>query len=383
MNTVWEILYARQLPLSYRAPGICGEFSGSSAPVIVLSQPALREVLGLILGGFGNLRLSWNAFPGALCYNVYRVVGVDLYEIQAQCISDPFYDLTDFGDYSVTAITPEGETPFSDPITFSGGGGGVSTVTVEAACKMASSNTFPATFMISRDAVTPVNLTVNFSLAGTAVNGVDYDLIPFSATIPAGSDSVTVDIAPVEAAFTVGKTIVLTLTESLTYAVGTPNSASVFIRPPLLRIADYGTLQPLLQPGEPDSPDYPVTPAVSDGCEWDGSLNDLRTDLTPSEVYQYRDSEGHRGGTGIGTPPLAESIQGTAFALAIMGGPYSTPAVEWQVAIYGRTDDGDFYVIWTGTKAPAPGSQADGIYLRSGALGNQSDLRPTLEFEFV
>lgn len=304
-----------------------------------------------------------------------------MYEIQAQCITDLFFDLVDDGTYVITGITLEGETPFSDPIDFvSGGGGGVSTVSVEAVCIMTGRNTFPATFRISRDAVTPVNLTVNFSLTGTAANGVDYDLIPLSATIPAGSDFVMVDIAPIEAEFTVEKTITLTLLFSPTYAVGAPASAMVFIRPTLLRIKDYGTVQPLLQPGEPGSA-YPVTPGLSDGCEWDGSLNNLRTDLIPPNIYQYQDSEGHMGGTGIGTPPLAESIQGTSFAFIVLSGPNSSG--RWQVAVYGRREDGNFYVIWTGTKLSGVGSPADGVYLISGSLGNQSDLRPTLEFEFV
>lgn len=380
MNTVWEILYARQLPLHYVSPGICGEFSGSSAPVIVLSQPALNKVFGLILGGFGNFRLSWNAFPGAICYNVYRVVGVDLYEIQAQCIPDPFFDLTEDGTYVVTAITPEGETPFSDPIDFvGGGGGGVSTVSVEAVCRMTGRNTFPATFMISRDSVTPVNLTVNFTLGGMAVNGVDYDLVPLSAIIPAGSDFVIVDIAPIEAEFTIEKSVTLTLSVSPTYAVGAPNTAMVTIKPTFLRIVDYGVSQPLLVPAPAGN--VPEAPRPSDGCEWDGSFNVLQEFAPvpgPQFVYGYQDSNGNSG-----ISDLAESIQDTTAVGMMLSGPF-TVGVRWQVAILGRLDDGNPYIIWQGFKNPVPGSPedvAEGTYAISGV--SFSDLRPTLEFEFV
>lgn len=380
MRGVWEILYARQLPLHYVSPGICGDFSGSSSPIIVLSQPALNKIFGLILGGFGNFRLSWNAFPGAICYNVYRVVGVDLYEIQAQCIPDPFYDLTEDGTYVVTAITLEGETPFSDPVDFvGGGGGGTSTVSVEAVCKMTGRNTFPATFMISRDSITPVNLTVNFSLTGTAANGTDYDAVPLSAIIPAGSDFVMVDIAPIEAEFTVEKTVVLTISPSGTYAVGAPASAMVVIKPTLLRIADYGASQPLLVPAPAGN--VPEAPRPSDGCEWDGSFNLLQENAPvpgPQFVYRYQDSNGNWG-----LFDLAESIQGATAINITLAGPFNV-GVRWQVAIVGRLDDGNTYTIWQGFKNPAPGSPEDvpeGTYAIAGATF--SDLRPTLEFELV
>ena len=55
----------------------------------------------------------------------------------------------------------------------------------------------PAEFTISRTASTTNALTVNFALAGTALNGVDYETISNSVVIPSGATSVTVAVNPI------------------------------------------------------------------------------------------------------------------------------------------------------------------------------------------
>ena len=55
----------------------------------------------------------------------------------------------------------------------------------------------PGLFTVKLDAMTTSNLTVNYTLSGTASNGVDYVSLPSSITITAGCDSATIPIAPV------------------------------------------------------------------------------------------------------------------------------------------------------------------------------------------
>ncbi|HEY2329659.1 MAG TPA: Ig-like domain-containing protein [Verrucomicrobiae bacterium] len=88
----------------------------------------------------------------------------------------------------------------------------------------------PGTFTITRTGSTGAALTVNYSLGGTAVNGSDYNLLATSVTIPAGSASTTLTVAPKSSTSFVGsKTAVLTLSANSAYTVGAAASATVTI----------------------------------------------------------------------------------------------------------------------------------------------------------
>lgn len=125
MNSVFEFLFARRPRFNYAAPSICEvNFSASSLPHIHLNPiEPLASPTGLEFGGGGHsrFRLTWNRYPGALCYNVYKAVDeldpFGAYTLIAECISDNFIDVDDFGPgcYRITSVTPEGESPFSDP----------------------------------------------------------------------------------------------------------------------------------------------------------------------------------------------------------------------------------------------------------------------------
>jgi gliding motility-associated-like protein len=66
-------------------------------------------------------------------------------------------------------------------------------------------------FTTSTPQTTP--LTINYTVSGTATNGIDYTTIPLSVTIPVGSDSVAVIIHPLSDALTEGtETVQLNVT---------------------------------------------------------------------------------------------------------------------------------------------------------------------------
>ncbi len=92
-----------------------------------------------------------------------------------------------------------------------------------------------ATFRIRRYGPTNQDLTVNYSLHGTAENGVDYEMLPGLATIPAGRRSVPVTVRPLPDNLEEGsETLILRLEDAPAdqpprYRVGYPRHAVALI----------------------------------------------------------------------------------------------------------------------------------------------------------
>ena len=88
----------------------------------------------------------------------------------------------------------------------------------------------PGAFTFSRGGCTVAALTINYTVSGTATAGVDYVALSGSATIPAGSNSVTVTVTPIDNALPqCPRTVVVTISSNANYLVGSPNSATVTI----------------------------------------------------------------------------------------------------------------------------------------------------------
>jgi ABC-type cobalamin transport system permease subunit len=93
-----------------------------------------------------------------------------------------------------------------------------------------------ATFLVYRDGATNTDLTVSYSIGGTATNGVDYATIPDTITIPAAKRYALITILPLsdaDSAFRHYDTVVLALTKPdavpPTYRLGSPNKAAAII----------------------------------------------------------------------------------------------------------------------------------------------------------
>jgi hypothetical protein len=104
-------------------------------------------------------------------------------------------------------------------------------VSIEAVDSMAAeAGNDPAKFRIFRTGNTDTALTVNFTIAGTAINGVDYQTIAASATIPMKSAFVDVDILPINDSKAEGtENVVLTLTSSVLFNFGQDTAATATI----------------------------------------------------------------------------------------------------------------------------------------------------------
>ena len=91
-------------------------------------EPFLRgRPTGLrIEGAVGGVRLTWDSYPGALCYSVYKAVDeldpYGAYIVVAECTENTDIVLPFAGGcFVVTAITAEGESDYSDPACYSPG----------------------------------------------------------------------------------------------------------------------------------------------------------------------------------------------------------------------------------------------------------------------
>jgi hypothetical protein len=89
-----------------------------------------------------------------------------------------------------------------------------------------------ATFTVFRRGSTNSNITVNYSISGTATNGADYATLPGSVTIPAGQTEAAITIVPIYAPSNYTSTVILTLdaaTNVSAYQLGFPRSAETII----------------------------------------------------------------------------------------------------------------------------------------------------------
>ena len=85
-------------------------------------------------------------------------------------------------------------------------------------------------FAVSRTSSTTAALTVNYSVGGAATNGADYTALSGTVTIPAGSSSAAITVAPIDDSLVEGnETVVITLSSGSGYTVGTPTNATVTI----------------------------------------------------------------------------------------------------------------------------------------------------------
>ncbi len=105
------------------------------------------------------------------------------------------------------------------------------TVTIVATDKQAienSSNT--GRFTVTRAGSLAANLLVNYTLEGTAVNGVDYSALSGTVLIPAGQATATITITPLNDSLVEGdETVVATLTSSSLYNICNPGQAWLVI----------------------------------------------------------------------------------------------------------------------------------------------------------
>src|SRR5262249_5848776 len=102
-------------------------------------------------------------------------------------------------------------------------------VTVTATDNTASEGGDTGKFTITRAGDTSADLLVSYTLTGTATNGVDYDQLPGSVTIPAGSASATVTVTPLDDQIAEpDENVTLTLQTGSGYVGGSSDVVTIF-----------------------------------------------------------------------------------------------------------------------------------------------------------
>lgn len=83
---------------------------------------------------------------------------------------------------------------------------------------------------INRTGATTADLTVLYSVGGTATNGTDYQRLRGRAVIRAGSGSANIQVRAIDdATVEPDETVILTLSPNAAYTIGSPNSGTVTI----------------------------------------------------------------------------------------------------------------------------------------------------------
>ena len=91
----------------------------------------------------------------------------------------------------------------------------------------------PGVFRFTRSVASATPLTVTYTIAGNAQNGIDYQLLSGSVTIPAGVAFIDVTVQPKVNFDAVGgsETVIVTLVDGADYDLSAPTTATVTIAP--------------------------------------------------------------------------------------------------------------------------------------------------------
>jgi N-acetylneuraminic acid mutarotase len=103
-------------------------------------------------------------------------------------------------------------------------------VTITNTDASATENGGSGTFTVTRTGSTASPLTVVYKLGGTASNGIDYEQLLGSVTIPAGSLSATIQVKPIDdSVVEPNETVTATVLADDAYTIGTQSAATITI----------------------------------------------------------------------------------------------------------------------------------------------------------
>ncbi len=190
-----------------------------------------------------------NEGGGALGLNLHNTVNGDNYQLLSttNLLNEPW----DLGQIIYGAS--DGETPFPSPVT----------ITNANAMFFRAHNAYPVinitavlsaieptngssgqngVFYVSDEVTATNNVTVYYSISGTATNGVDYETIGTTITIPANQFQANIQIVPIDVGIRPDQSVVLTLVQNTNYLIDPSSynaSNALYANPELYPVA-YG-----------------------------------------------------------------------------------------------------------------------------------------------
>jgi uncharacterized protein len=130
---------------------------------------------------------------------------------------------------------------FQLQFTTSGGGDPVAFISSSVNPQEPSTN---GNFVISLNAAAASDITLNYTIGGTATAGTDYTTLSGTATITATNSTVTIPVAVInDADNDPGETIILTLQAGTGYILGSPISVTLTIADDDFTTTNLGTIQ--------------------------------------------------------------------------------------------------------------------------------------------
>jgi hypothetical protein len=143
----------------------------------------------------GTVSMGRNSTSEITVTPVNDAVAEDFETVTVTIVPDPLY--TTHLDTSATLVITDDDHPVAS---------------VSTTNDAFTENSGTGKFWISRSGATTAALTVNYTMGGSAINGIDYTSVSGTATIPAGASGVALNIAPINDTLAEGtETIVLTL----------------------------------------------------------------------------------------------------------------------------------------------------------------------------
>ncbi len=127
-------------------------------------------------------------------------------------------------------------------------------VSIQANDPVLSESGDPGQFILTRTGSTTADLTVFYTLSGSATTGSDYSALSGSVVITAGNATATIDVTPLNDASTEpNETIIITLTPNASYTVVTPDAATATITDNEPEISISATDPNAAEPADPGS----------------------------------------------------------------------------------------------------------------------------------